>query len=406
MDGMLKFKKIKTLFSLLVFLLLVLMPVVSLFVAVPKVYAATSPTLSALTDFSVLGGQEVTCTGATTTTGGVGVSPGTSITGFPVPCTAGGIGTQINTASAIAAQTEALTTFSTLDQTCDINFGAQDLTTADFSANGGGVGSAPPGVYCSTSSFSLSGTLTLTGSGVHIFKTVSTLITSAGSSVTGGDSCNTWWRVGSSATLGTTTAFRGNVFALNGVNAMNSGATLNGRWVGLSAATMTLNANSISGPTCASPTSTPTPSSSSSSTSSTNAPAVCVSTGVNATPLIIETRRTSPTSIYLNWGPYEGVNTFIVEYGAKNGEWLYNVKVTGFSTTINTLSPNQPYWFRVAATDNCAVGSYSVARLAGIGLPNTGIDPDDKNIPWNIIISLGAIASLLLLLATRRKQTI
>lgn len=213
-----------------------------IFAVTPVAYAATSPTLSALTGYSVLGGAAVNCTGATTTTGAVGVSPGTSLTGFPSPCTAGG-GTQNNNASAIAAQAEALSTYTALDQPCDQTFGAVDLT-ATFPSG------VSPGVYCSTSSFSLSGNLNLTGSGVWIFKTVSTLITASGSSITGGDPCNIWWRIGSSATLGTTTSFRGSLFALNGVNAMNTGATLNGRWLGLSAATMTLDANTISGPTC------------------------------------------------------------------------------------------------------------------------------------------------------------
>jgi len=173
--------------------------------------AATSPTLSALLGYSVLGGGSVTCTGSTTTSGAVGVSPGSSITGFPSPCTA------------------------------DFSYGAQDLTL---------ISPLVPGVYCSSSSFSLSGNLTLTGSGVYIFKTVSTLITSPGSSVTGGDPCNVWWRIGSSTTLDTTTSFIGNVFSQNGVNAMNTGATLNGRFLALSAATVTLNANTITGPTC------------------------------------------------------------------------------------------------------------------------------------------------------------
>ncbi len=207
-----------------------------------KALAATSPTLVGASGYSVLGGAAVTCTGSTTTSGAVGVSPGSSITGFPSPCTAGG-GTQNNNASAIAAQADALTAFGTLNQTCDHSYGAQDLTL---------LSPLTPGVYCSTSAFTLSGNLTLTGSGVWIFKTVSTIITSPGSSVTGGDPCNVWWRIGSSATLGTTTSFLGTIIAQNGTNAMNSGATLNGRLLGLSAATVTLNANTITGPTCAS----------------------------------------------------------------------------------------------------------------------------------------------------------
>lgn len=216
--------------------------------------AATSPTLVGASGYSVLGGAAVTCTGSTTTTGAVGVSPGTSITGFPSPCIAGG-GTQNNNASAIAAQADNLTAFAALNQTCDQTYGAQDLTL---------LSPLGPGVYCSTSSFSLSGNLNLTGSGVWIFKTVSTLITSAGSSVTGGDPCNIWWRVGSSATLGTTTSFVGNILALNGVTALNSGATLNGRVLAQAAGTVTLNANTITGPTCASTTITPSDGSSSS----------------------------------------------------------------------------------------------------------------------------------------------
>ena len=142
------------------------------------VMAATAPTLVGSAPYSVLGGQAVTCTGATTTAGAVGVSPGTSITGFPTPCTALG-GTHSNDASAIAATADSLTAFGALDQTCTATYGAVDLT-ATFPS---GVG---PGVYCSTSSFTLTGNLTLTGSGVWIFKTVSTLITSPGSSITGG----------------------------------------------------------------------------------------------------------------------------------------------------------------------------------------------------------------------------
>ena len=210
-------------------------------VAPVDVLAATSPTLVGSANYSVLGGAAVTCTGSTTATGAVGVSPGTSITGFPSPCTAGG-GTHSNDASAIAAQADSLTAFGTLDQTCDHSYGAQDLTLLSPLA---------PGVYCSTSSFTLSGNLTLTGSGVWIFKTVSTLITSSGSSVTGGDACNIWWRVGSAATLGTTTSFIGTIIAQNGTTALDTGATLNGRVLALSAGTVTLNANTITGPTCA-----------------------------------------------------------------------------------------------------------------------------------------------------------
>jgi len=310
-------------------------------ISVPnKVYAATSPTLSALTDYSVLGGAAVTCVGATTTTGGVGVSPLASITGFPVPCTAGGIGTQINTASAIAAQAENLATYTTLDQTCDLSFvGVTDLTVTDFSANGGGIGSVPPGVYCATTAFTLSGNLTLTGSGVHIFKTGTTLITSPGSSITGGDACNVWWRIGTAVTLDTTTSFIGNIFGGPGavVNAMNAGATLNGRILSQAAGTITLNGNTISGPTCLPPPTPPSPPSSSGSSSGSRP------RSISTPPVVVPTPTPTPTSVPIVVTPL---------------------------------------------------------------LPKTGLGPEDMNIPWNIIISVGILASLSLLRSARRKQTI
>jgi hypothetical protein len=252
-------------------------------VAVTTANAATSPTLVGSAGYSALGGAAVTCTGSTTTSGAVGVSPGTSITGFPSPCSAGG-GTHSNDASAIAAQADNLFAFGTLNQTCTHSYGAQDLTL---------ISPLGPGVYCSSSAFSLSGNLTLTGSGVWIFKTVSTLITSPGSSVTGGDPCNVWWRIGSSVTLGTTSSFIGNILALNGVNAMQTRATLNGRILVQAAGTLTLDANTIYGPTCNTtpppPTTTPPPP----TTTTTTAPS---STTTTTAPNSTTTTTTAPSS--------------------------------------------------------------------------------------------------------------
>jgi uncharacterized repeat protein (TIGR01451 family) len=85
-----------------------------------------------------------------------------------------------------------------------------------------------------------------------VFKMVSTLITSPGSSITGGDACNIWWRVGSSATIETTTAFKGNILALTAIT-MKTGATLSGRIFAQNAA-VTLGTNTITLPTCSTPT--------------------------------------------------------------------------------------------------------------------------------------------------------
>ena len=87
---------------------------------------------------------------------------------------------------------------------------------------------------------------------VVIFKIASTLTTASASTVSlinGAQSCNVFWQVGSSATLGTTTTFRGNVFALTAITAQ-TGATVDGRLLARNAAT-TLDSNTITRAQCA-----------------------------------------------------------------------------------------------------------------------------------------------------------
>lgn len=103
-----------------------------------------------------------------------------------------------------------------------------------------------PGVYCQTTAPSLTGTLTLNGSGVYIFQIGSTLVTASGARVvlTGGaQPCQIFWQVGSSATIATSTTFVGTVMALTSI-AMQTGATLNGRALARNGA-VTLNTNRI-----------------------------------------------------------------------------------------------------------------------------------------------------------------
>ena len=66
---------------------------------------------------------------------------------------------------------------------------------------------------------------------VFIFQTNSTLITASASTVTlinGAQECNVFWQVGSSATLGTGSVFRGNILALTSIT-VNTGVTVHGR---------------------------------------------------------------------------------------------------------------------------------------------------------------------------------
>ena len=202
-------------------------------------YAATSPTLDAVGSYSVLGHTRVTNTGPTTMPGDLGVSIGGAPVGFP-PGIVGPPGTIRNAADSLAAQNANTAAFGYIDQECDTTYtgtGAKELAGLDL----------PPGVYCADA-FELSGTLTLSGSGVWIFKSASTVITSGTANVVGGDPCSVWWREVSSATLGTNTSLTGNVLALTSIS-LQTGATLNGRALAQTGA-VTLDANTITGSEC------------------------------------------------------------------------------------------------------------------------------------------------------------
>jgi Ice-binding-like len=201
--------------------------------------AATAPSLGTAAGFAVLGASTVTCTGPSRIVGDVGVSPGSAITGFP-PCKLTGT---LHAADAVSlqAQKDAHTAYTNLaGATC-----TTDLTGKDL----GGMTLAP-GVYCFSSSAQLTGTLNLSGGGVYIFQIGSTLTTASGSSVLISNaqpcdaSSNVFWQVGSSATLGTTTAFAGNILANISIT-MTTGATLDGRAIALTGA-VTMDTNTIS----------------------------------------------------------------------------------------------------------------------------------------------------------------
>ena len=350
------------------------------FLSIQQVQAATTVNLGTGDNFAVIGASTVTNTGASVINGDLGLSPGTAITGFPP----GIVNGTTHTADAVALQAQIDITAasnSITGQECD-----SDLTDQDL----GGL-TLTPGVYCFSSSAQLTETLTLNGEGnpdaVFIFKINSTLTTASGSSVVyinSGQSCNTFWQVGSSATLGSTTSFQGNILALDSIT-LNTGAIVNGRLLARTGA-VTLDSNTISKATCTTPAPTSTPVSSSTSsptsTSSSSSDSYCPPIADTVvTPMIIESKRVDQDSVYITWGPYSGIDTFNVEYGFENGKWLFNTDVMGFSVTINDLPTNQPIWVRVAARNNCQIGVYGEPKFIGSPkLPNTGFAPQKNSI--------------------------
>jgi hypothetical protein len=214
-----------------------------------SLYADPIVDLGTASSFAVLGGSTVTNTGNTVLWGNLGIFPGSAISGFYPP----GIvnGTIYNDGPggvAAGAQADARIAY---DYLLTLAPTGGDLTGQNL----GGL-ELLPGVYKFDSSAQLTGELTLNMLGdpnsLFVFQIGSTLKTAPGSSVTtinGEHCCNVYWAVYSSATLDTTTAFRGNILAQASIT-MNNGATItDGRALALDAA-VTMDTNTITNVVC------------------------------------------------------------------------------------------------------------------------------------------------------------
>jgi hypothetical protein len=194
--------------------------------------------------FAVLAGSTVTNIGLTSVTGDVGVSPGTVVTGFGPGVIVGA--THAGDPTAAAAIADLTTAYD--------DAAGRTLCRQTVSAPNLGGQTLAPGLYWSGSSLEItSGTLTLDAGGdanaVFIFQSASTLTTTSGLGIVlagGAKASNIYWQVGSSATIGTSSAFYGTIMADQAVT-LNTGATLDGRALARIAA-VTLDANQITRP--------------------------------------------------------------------------------------------------------------------------------------------------------------
>ncbi|MBL0063009.1 MAG: Ig-like domain-containing protein [bacterium] len=199
--------------------------------------------LGAASEYGVLAGSTVTNTALTTINGDLGVSPGTAVTGFPP----GVVNGSMHEGDAAAAQAK-------LDLTTAYN-DAAGRTTAPITISGNiGGQTLAPGLYKSNTSLEItSGDLTLDaqgdGNAIWIFQIASTLTTTSGRQVIlsgGARAGNIYWQVGSSATLGTNSVFKGNILADQSIT-LTTGATLDGRALTRIAA-VSLDSNTITVP--------------------------------------------------------------------------------------------------------------------------------------------------------------
>ncbi|MGP8215207.1 MAG: ice-binding family protein [Bacteroidia bacterium] len=182
--------------------------------------------MASVANFAVLAGSAITNTGATTITGDIGLSPGSSVGGFPPGKLNGTL--YINDTMADQAKLDLTTAYNNAaGRTCT------DMVT--LSGNIGGL-TLSPGLYKSTSTLSISsGNLTFDAKGnanaVFIIQIASTLTVTSGLQVIlagGALASNIFWQVGSSATFGTTSVFQGTIMAMQSIT-FDTGATLNGK---------------------------------------------------------------------------------------------------------------------------------------------------------------------------------
>ncbi|GEM_PF-1029471 len=372
------------------------------------VYAATAVDLLSTKNFAVFAKTAVTDVPTSEITGDVGLSDGASITGLTCSEVTGtiydGDGGYTGGGTCYVTDAAKLTTAETDLVTASNDASGRTPTTTFVAAdNQLGGKTLTPGVYAfgGATTAHLTGTLVLDGQGdpnaVWIFQASSDLITASNSVmslINAAQACNVFWVVSTQTTLGSDSTFIGTIMSGSSV-VLETDAVLYGAAMSRTAA-VTLDSNTISVQYCAAVTTTATTTSVGSSIGDNSTPvSYCppIEPGVVA-PSIIDSERIDADSIYISWGPYSGTNDFIVEYGTTKDNLIYNVNVTGFSTTLNGLPANQPIWVRVAARNECMVGTFEAAVLVGritlVGaprLPDTGFGGDSSRL-WMIFTGL------------------
>jgi hypothetical protein len=195
--------------------------------AAPAAAHASAVDLGTVGSFVALGGATVTNTGPSVLTGDLGVAPGTALVGFGLPAVVNGA---VHDDDGVAAEAQ-------LDLTTayDVAAGQPVAPADDLTGQNLGNKVLTAGAYRFTSSAQLTGALTLDAQGdpnaQFVFEIGSALTTASASSVlmvNGASPCNVYWQVGTSAMLGSTTAFQGNLMALASIS-LDNGASVVGR---------------------------------------------------------------------------------------------------------------------------------------------------------------------------------
>lgn len=206
-------------------------------------HAATAPDLGTAASYAVFGKAGVTNNSNVGTThiwGDVGADAMSSITNLGVSQVGGAM-----IAPASGIQTAATAAYGALDAGTQGTPVALDLA---------GTNTVTPGVYTVGAS-TLNGTLTLNGPGVYIFRSSSSNTTGHSGTMVlenGATSCNVFWEVSASMTIGTGAHMVGTIIANSGLISLGTGAVLEGRAFSL-ISQVTLDSNQIIQPSCTAP---------------------------------------------------------------------------------------------------------------------------------------------------------
>jgi hypothetical protein len=216
--------------------------------AIPASALAAPVNLATVNPFVVLAGAAVTNTGPSVLNGDLGVYPGTALTGFGAPAVINGA---IHAADPVALQAKA-----DLSNAYTVASEQPVAPANDLSGTNLGNRVLGPGAYRYSSDALMTGALVLDAQGdpnsQFVFLIGSALTTESASSVVlvnGASPCNVYWQVGSSADIGTTTSFVGNLMAQASIS-LKTGATVFGRMLAQTGQ-VSLDTNVLTRPICA-----------------------------------------------------------------------------------------------------------------------------------------------------------
>lgn len=214
-----------------------------MFVTAPIGRAATTVSLGKADGFALLSGTGISNTGKSTVQGDLGVFPTVLFTDSGLLSLNGNY--HFGDASATSAQADLTAAYAAAVSASPVTAATSEL----------GGQTLLPGVYSNAAGLGVTGTLTLDAKGnpgaIFIFQTAGNLATASSSQinlVNGGQSCNVYWQVGNTTSLGASSNFKGSILT-NSNFVGGVGATVLGRVLSLRGS-IALNSNTVTKPSC------------------------------------------------------------------------------------------------------------------------------------------------------------